>query len=61
MGSDAGAPEDGYAYFVHLTTPDEHTRYSDNFLDLAPGEQREITVTNQVASLASADVAVRWR
>jgi hypothetical protein len=26
----------GYAYFVHLSVPDEATRFSDNYFDLEP-------------------------
>jgi|GEM_PF-4091603 len=34
----------GYAYFVHLISPEERLRYSDNYLDLLPGEERAIMV-----------------
>ncbi|HEX2742648.1 MAG TPA: glycoside hydrolase family 2 protein, partial [Rubrobacter sp.] len=33
-----------YAYFVHLEVPDAATRFSDNYLDLEPGEERTISV-----------------
>ena len=36
---------DTYAYFVHLDCPDEDVRFEDNYLELAPGEERVIAVT----------------
>ena len=33
-----------YAYFTHLLSRDEGARFSDNYLDLQPGESREVTV-----------------
>jgi beta-mannosidase len=50
-----------YAYFVHLEVPDEATRFSDNYLDLEPGQQRTISVTNPKKSLRPEVVEVRWR
>ncbi len=55
------APPDGYVYFAHLIVPDEHTRYTDNYFDLRPGETRTITVTNPLTPLSPAMVTVRWR
>ena len=51
----------GYAYFVHLTHPDENTRYSDNYFDMQPGEQRVIWVSNQVTSLHPDDLRMGSR
>jgi beta-mannosidase len=50
-----------YAYFVHLEVPDEATRFSDNYFDLKPGEERTISVTNPRVSLSPEAVEVRWR
>ena len=37
---------DRYAYFVHLArTPDERVRFSDNYLELLPGEERRVVVS----------------
>jgi beta-mannosidase len=33
---------DRYAYFVHVLTPAPGVRFSDNYLDLRPGEPRQI-------------------
>ena len=33
---------DAYAYFVHLAHPDERIRFSDNYLELMPGEERTV-------------------
>jgi beta-mannosidase len=54
------APADRYAYFVHLTAPPA-TRFSDNYFDLEPGEQRVITVTNAESDLSPRDVMVAGR
>ncbi len=35
-----------YAYFIHLSVPDEATSFDDNYFDLEPGESRTIVVTN---------------
>jgi beta-mannosidase len=51
----------GYAYFVNLEVPDEETRFSDNFFDLEPGEEREVSVTNARRPLTPEMVKVRWR
>jgi beta-mannosidase len=50
-----------YAYFVHLEVPDEATRFSDNYFDLEPGQQRTISVTNEKRALTAENVRVRWR
>jgi beta-mannosidase len=50
-----------YAYFVYLEVPDEATRFSDNYFDLKPGEERMISVTNPRVSLRPEAVEVRWR
>jgi beta-mannosidase len=50
-----------YAYFVHLEVPDEATRFSDNYFDLKPGEERTISVTNEKRALKAEDMKVRWR
>ncbi len=51
----------GYAYFVHLLSPDDATRFGDNYFDLAPRESRAITVTNASAPLSPDSIEVRWR
>ncbi len=50
-----------YLYFVHLLTGDERSRFSDNYFDLAGGEQRTVLVRNESAPLRRDDVVVRWR
>ncbi|MFN8524664.1 MAG: glycoside hydrolase family 2 protein [Chloroflexota bacterium] len=54
------APCDGYALFVHLISPSETTRFSDNYLDLEPGERRVITVTDPARPLDPDALQVRW-
>ncbi len=55
------APADGYAYFVHLGCPVPGTRFSDNFIDLAPGERRTLTVTNEAHELSPDHIRLGWR
>jgi beta-mannosidase len=50
-----------YAYFVHLITPDEAVRFSDNYFDLEPGEIRTIVVTGERGNLTPEMVTVGWR
>jgi beta-mannosidase len=50
-----------YAYFVHLEVPDEATRFSDNYFDLEPGQERTISVTNDKRALKAENIKVRWR
>jgi beta-mannosidase len=50
-----------FAYFVHLEVPHEATCFSDNYFDLAPGEEREIQVTNEQSQIRPEMVQVRWR
>jgi beta-mannosidase len=50
-----------YLYYVHLTVPDEHTRFSDNYFDLAAGESCTVVVTNPKMPLKPEMVSVGWR
>jgi beta-mannosidase len=52
---------DAYAYFVHVAAPDERTRYSDNYIELEPGEERTITAGIPGGALRPEDVEVRAR
>ena len=48
---------DAYAYVVCVATPDESVRFSDNYVELEPGEERTI-------AFAGGDpgaLEVRWR
>jgi len=50
---------DTYAYFVRLVVPLEGTRFSDNYFDLSPGEERVIEVRNGAdRRLEENDIAV---
>jgi beta-mannosidase len=49
-----------YAYFVHVAVPDERVCFSDNFVELEPGEERTLTLTSPVP-LRAQDVTVRVR
>jgi beta-mannosidase len=49
---------DAYAYFVHVAVTDERVRFSDNYVELEPGEERTIALSGPVAAQ---DVSVRWR
>jgi beta-mannosidase len=50
-----------YDLLVHLSVPDEATRFGDNYVDLAPGESRTISVSNAVNPLTAGRVTVGWR
>jgi beta-mannosidase len=50
-----------YAYFVHLSVPDETARFSDNYFDLEPGEKRTIIVSSARGRLAPETVRLGWR
>jgi len=50
-----------YAYFVHLEVPDEATRFSDNYFDLEPGEERTVFIINDRMALTPEMVKVGWR
>ena len=52
---------DAYAYFVHLAHPDERVRFSDNYLELEPGEERTVELTHPDAAPRPQDVSVRAR
>ena len=50
---------DTYAYFVKLVVPVEGTRFSDNYFDLFPGQERVIEVWNEAGRrLEENDIAV---
>jgi beta-mannosidase len=50
-----------YAYFVHVEVTDESTRFSDNYFDLEPGQERAISVTNEKRVLKADNLTIRWR
>lgn len=58
---DLTAALDAYAYFVHHTVPHAATRFSDNYFDLEPGEQRQVRITNAATSLSASDVTLSSR
>jgi beta-mannosidase len=48
-----------YAYFVKLTAPVEGSRFSDNYFDLFPGQEKVVRVWNALGQrLAPDDIAV---
>ena len=49
---------DRYAYFVHVPTPAPGIRFSDNYLDLRPGEPREIEVWGLTSDVSAASLQV---
>ncbi|MBC8248264.1 MAG: hypothetical protein H8E90_01175, partial [Anaerolineales bacterium] len=50
---------DVYAYFVKLVVPIEGTKFSDNYFDLFPGQERVIEVWNEAGRrLEENDIAV---
>ena len=49
---------DRYAYFVHVLTPAPGIRFSDNYLDLRPGEPRQIEVRGLTAEVDASRLTV---
>jgi beta-mannosidase len=54
------APETHYVYFAHLMSPYESTRFSDNYVDLQPGEMVEIVVHDPLRELTATDLRLGW-
>jgi beta-galactosidase/beta-glucuronidase len=54
------APSTGYVYFAHVTSPRESTRFSDNFLDLQPGETYAVDVTDPMHELHPDTLRLAW-
>jgi beta-mannosidase len=52
---------DTYAYLVHVAVPDERVRFSDNYVELEPGEERTVVLTSPDGALRPDDVSVRAR
>jgi beta-mannosidase len=52
---------DAYAYFVHARVPYETSRFSDNYVDIEPGEQRTITITDDQRALTPDLITLGWR
>ncbi len=55
------APKDGYCWFVHLQRPVATTRYSDNYVDIAPGISKTITVRDRSSIVDPEEITVAWR
>jgi beta-mannosidase len=47
------APADGYVYFAHVASRYPTTRFSDNYVDLRPGEVRELEAVDAERDLQS--------
>jgi beta-mannosidase len=54
------APADRYVYFAHLTSPSESTQFSDNYIDLEPGETRSVTATDPLREPATGSLSMGW-
>jgi beta-mannosidase len=50
-----------YLYFVHVLIEDEDAIASDNYVDLAAGEVREIVLRHRAKAIDPATLIVRWR
>ncbi len=57
---DIRAPAEGYVYFAHVKTLYETTRFSDNYVDLRPGEVRMLTVSDSAHELSPDDLRIGW-
>jgi beta-mannosidase len=54
------APDTSYVYFANLTSPHESVRFSDNYVDLEPGETRQIMVADPLHELAPESLRPGW-
>jgi beta-mannosidase len=54
------APADRYIYFAHLISASETTRFSDNYVDLEPGETRELRVSDDSRGLVETSLSLGW-
>jgi beta-mannosidase len=52
---------DAFVFFFHITHPSEHTRYTDNYFDLVPGEKRVVRIWNPRQALQETELEIRWR
>ena len=50
-----------FAYFAHLLASDPATRFSDNYVDVLPGQPTVVYSSNAQARLHPHDIAVEWR
>ena len=50
-----------YAYLVAVSVPDGDVRFSDNYLELEPGEERTIVLVGPNGAPRAEDVVVRAR
>jgi beta-mannosidase len=57
-GVEVRVASDVYAYFVKLTVPMDGTRFSDNYFDLFPGQEKVIRVWNSLGQQLSPDEVV---
>lgn len=49
-----------YVYFAHLTSSCESTRFSDNYIDLRPGETRDLVVTDATRAIDTRQLRLGW-
>jgi beta-mannosidase len=54
------APADGYVYFAHLVSRHRTTYFSDNYVDIAPGETRTLLVTDSQHALDADALRLGW-
>jgi beta-mannosidase len=55
------APYDGYVLFAHVAAGEPATRFSDNFFDLEPGEERTLSVSHPTRPLSATDLRLGSR
>jgi beta-mannosidase len=56
----AGLTAGAFAYFVHLSSTEDNTRFNDNYFDLQPGEAKEILIENRAAILTPDKISLGW-
>ena len=54
------APATSYVYFAHLTGLQESARLSDNYIDLEPGETRDLVIEDPVNEIEPQTLRLSW-
>jgi beta-mannosidase len=54
------APPDGYVYFAHLVSRHPSTHFSDNYVDILPGETRILRVSDAQRELEPEALRLGW-
>jgi beta-mannosidase len=60
LEADLTAPTDAYVYFAHLVSRHPSTHFSDNYVDILPGESRTLQVSDEQHELNAEALRLGW-